>query len=56
MGNPQKAAMGYHGQTFYFCRACGRLLTQEERAADNKKIALKRKEAAADAEAPSPEA
>ena len=40
VGNPEKAKHGFDGQTFYFCKACGRLLTLEERAMDNKKIAM----------------
>ena len=40
VGNPEKAVRGFTGQTFYFCKVCGKHLTAEERAADNKKIAL----------------
>ena len=40
VGNPEKAKQGWVGQTFYFCKACGRLLTQEERAMDSKRIAM----------------
>ena len=40
VGKAEKARLGFTGQTFYFCKACGRELKQEDRAADNKRIAL----------------
>ena len=40
VGNPEKAKQGFVGQTFYFCKVCARLLTQEDRAMDNKRIAV----------------
>ena len=39
VGNPRKAAVGFPGKKFYFCSACKRLLRQEDRAADSKRIA-----------------
>jgi DNA-directed RNA polymerase subunit RPC12/RpoP len=40
VGKQEKARYGFSGKLFYFCKACGRELKAEDRAADNKKIAL----------------
>ena len=47
VGNPRKAAVGFPGKKFFFCSACKRLLKQEDRAADSKRIAEKRRAAVA---------
>ena len=42
MGKPAKAKLGFPGQKFFWCYACGRQLKLEDRAADNKKIAVRK--------------
>ena len=51
VGATEKARVGFTGQKFYFCKACGRVLLQEERAADSKKIAVRKQN---DPSAPGP--